>query len=340
MKKACLSLFVLAHNVFAHGDHGTGMKPGENIQAYAQRHMASEHHIDSFDLRSFFQLHDLNRDGYWDREEVEAIYGVHHVYSQKKSKDDEEHQKKADHISGTVLNLLDQNRDLKISPEEFEAVGLDGLPNFDSMGAEGHHYDIESEFFLHHEEEFHSTPETQTDESYTHPEDLEHFAHHEEIERKEAVKEAEYQGITVEEALQSHEQPPQEHAPAPGEGEGAPAEGETVAEPPVDGEQQPVEVRYPGAGVPHPHDEQIVVEPVVEPPAHVLPGSAKPKVTRVTPPEKQDPSIKFKNAKNEADRKGEWGTGSEGYKPPTNAGDKMRKNLPYKYKFRRNWGDF
>jgi hypothetical protein len=138
MKKACLSLFVLAHNVFAHGDHGTGMKPGENIQAYAQRHVCLSNllffqlyinfvsrwprstictppspqfagntqfsrHRDSFDLRSFFQLHDLNRyvsvdspqttsptcprrDGYWDREEVEAIYGVHHVYSQKKSK--------------------------------------------------------------------------------------------------------------------------------------------------------------------------------------------------------------------------------------------------------------
>jgi hypothetical protein len=58
---------------------------------------------ESFDLPSFFQLHDLNRcvhhrerafpftlkitsDGVWDSEEVEAIYGVHHVYSQKKSK--------------------------------------------------------------------------------------------------------------------------------------------------------------------------------------------------------------------------------------------------------------
>lgn len=29
--------------------------------------------------------------------------------------------------------------------------------------------------FLHHEELYHSTPETQTDESYNHPEDLEHF---------------------------------------------------------------------------------------------------------------------------------------------------------------------
>lgn len=65
--------------------------------------------------------------------------------------DDEEHQKKADHISGTVLNLLDKNRDGKVSPEEFEQVGLDGLPNFESLGAEGHHYDVESEFFLHHE---------------------------------------------------------------------------------------------------------------------------------------------------------------------------------------------
>jgi len=26
------------------------------------------------------------RDGVWDQEEIEAIYGVHHVYSQKKSK--------------------------------------------------------------------------------------------------------------------------------------------------------------------------------------------------------------------------------------------------------------
>ena len=28
----------------------------------------------------------ITSDGVWDSEEVEAIYGVHHVYSQKKSK--------------------------------------------------------------------------------------------------------------------------------------------------------------------------------------------------------------------------------------------------------------
>ncbi|KAJ7292924.1 precursor to secretory protein Ssp120 [Mycena rebaudengoi] len=338
MKAACLSLFVLVHSVWAHGDHGK--KDGETVQQYAQRHMASEHHIDSFDLRSFFQLHDLNRDGFWDREEVEAIYGVHHVYSQKKSKDDEEHQKKADHISSTVLNLLDKNRDGRVTPEEFELVGLDGLPNFDDMGAEGHHYDVESEFFLHHEEEFHSTPETQTDESYIHAEDIEHFAHHEDIEKKEAIKEAKYQGISVEEVLASHEPhdspppPPPDHS----EQSAASTEGDTPAAAEGEGIQTPDELpQHPI--VPHPHDEQIIPEPPLEPPSP--PDAAgKPKITRGTPPEKQDPNIKFKGAKSEANKKGEWGTGSEGYKPPTNAGDKMRYNTRMQYKFRRNWGDF
>lgn len=44
----------------------------------------------------------------------------------------------------TVLSLLDKNGDGKITIEEFKAVGLDGLPNFEDLGAEGHHYDIES----------------------------------------------------------------------------------------------------------------------------------------------------------------------------------------------------
>ncbi|TFK42024.1 precursor to secretory protein Ssp120 [Crucibulum laeve] len=307
-----LSFLVLAHGALAHGGHEhSGPATGETIQQYAQRHMSSEHHIDSFDTRSFFQLHDLDRNGFWDRPEIEAVYGVHHVYSQKKSKDDVEHQKKADHIVDAVLQRLDLNHDGKVTPEELEKVGLDGLPNFDDIGAEGHHYDVESEFFLHHEEQFHSTPETQTDESYNHPEDLEHFAQHEAIERKEAEREAKFQGITVEEALKSHE-----FVDVP---------------PPQENEQKPL-------GIPvNPHDEQVEVPPPVQEPP-------KPKYTRVPPPEKQDPSVRFKGAKSEGERKGEWGTGSGGFNPPKEPSDKMRKNLPYKermqYKFRRNWGDF
>ncbi|KAJ3877890.1 precursor to secretory protein Ssp120 [Lentinula edodes] len=313
-----LFLFYLFSIVFAHGEHGgEGPKPGETIQEYAKRHMSREHHIDEFDLPSFHQLHDLNRDSHWDKDEIEAIYGVHHIYSQKQSKDDVEHQKKADYISGEVLRLLDVNKDGKVSIEEFETVGLNGLPNFDHMGAEGHHYDVESEFFLHHEEEFHSTPETQTDESYNHPEDIEHFAMHEAIEHKEAEKEAVYQGITVEEALAAHEQAEKLY-----EEKMAAAQEEVI--------QQQQQEQF--IGVDHPHADQVKQDSTEEPP--------NPKVTRVTPPEKQDPAVKFRDAKAQAEAKGAWGDGSDGYSPPIDPGDKMRKNLPYKFKFRRNWGDF
>jgi hypothetical protein len=66
------------------------------------------------------------------------------VYAQQKSKDDIEHQKKADHIVDVVLSRLDQDGDGRVSKKEFETAGLDSLPNFETLGAEGHHYDIES----------------------------------------------------------------------------------------------------------------------------------------------------------------------------------------------------
>ncbi|KAL0951842.1 hypothetical protein HGRIS_008503 [Hohenbuehelia grisea] len=313
------SLFALVPSVLAHGGH-EGPKDGETIQQYAQRHMSSEHHIDSFDVRSFFQLHDLDRNGVWDKEEIEAVYGVHHIYSQKKSKDDIEHQRKADHIVDAVLQKLDANKDGVISPEELEEAGLDALPNFESIGAEGHHYDVESEFFLHHEEKYHSTPETQTDESYNHAEDLEHFAMHEEIERKEAEREAKYQGLSVDEVLKSHEHDGEKKPSAPDADAPAPADPAAVPDHPE-----------------HPHNDQAAPEPgaPAEPPKVQVP-----KVTRVTPPEKQDPSVRFKDAGREGSQKPEWGTGDEGYRAPKNPADRLRKNAPYKYKFRRNWGDF
>ncbi|KAI0690743.1 hypothetical protein BC835DRAFT_1363115 [Cytidiella melzeri] len=312
---ASLLLVSGVHLARAHGEHGSDRVPGETIQQYAQRHMSSEHHIDNFDVGSFFQLHDLNRDGYWDREEIEAVYGVHHIYSQKKSKDDVEHQKKADHIVDTVLSLMDKDGDGKIVLGELD---LDALPNFGDPTAEGHHYDIESEFFLHHEEQFHSTPETQTDESYTHPEDIEHFAHHEAIEHKEAEREAKFQGITVEEALKQHE---------------------FVAPPPssqqLEGQAEvPKDDTFGG--------EHIAVDMTI--------GSAPPasKPTRQADPAKEDPIERFKKAKAMSEEHADhgYGQGEDGYKAPRGVDDKLknRKNLPYKdrlqYKFRRAWGDF
>jgi len=111
---------------------------------------------------------------------------------------------------------MDKDGDGQVSPEEFEAAGFKGLPSSDDIGAEGHHYDVESgaSFWnrvdpaygnAYHPtcnrvfppsrryvsprgypstqltltssilEQFHSTPETQMDESYNHPEDIDIF---------------------------------------------------------------------------------------------------------------------------------------------------------------------
>ncbi|KAL5533741.1 hypothetical protein ACEPAG_201 [Sanghuangporus baumii] len=297
MKKslAVLQAVLIFKLVSAHG-HTEGH---DGDSEYAQRHMATEHHIDTFDPKSFFHLHDLNRDGILDKDEIEAIYGVHHPYSQKKSADEEAHQKKAEHIVSTVLNIMDKDSDGKISLEEFLEKGVKALPSFDGLGAEGHHYDVESEFFLHHEEEFHSTPETQTDEAYSHEEDLEHFAAHENIERQEIVREAAFQGISVDEALEEHER------------------AEAAAEARIK-ELREQEER---------EQEQLKQQ--------------KPKpTTRPANPEKLDPAVRYGDAEKESEEFGEWGTGDKGYKVPSTPGERLRKNVPYKYKFRRNWGDF
>ncbi|VDB90215.1 unnamed protein product [Peniophora sp. CBMAI 1063] len=296
MRVQSLAVLPLLHlgSVYAHGNHNADAAAKSNADAaaeivpptddalnrvrgpgdYAQRHMAQEHHIDSFDLPSFFTLHDLDRDGMWNKEEIEAVYGMHHTYAKKMSKDEFQHAKKTQAIVGSVLKAMDKDGDEMVSLEEFEAAGIEALPNFDDLGAHGHHYDVESEFFLHHEEEYHNTPETQTDESYVHAEDMEHFEHHEKIEEIEAEREAKFQGISVEEALAQHD--PEKQPPPP----------------------------------------------------------------RKTKTEDPNPADKFRAVKGEAEKLGAWGEGDGGFRPPSSPQEKMRKNLPYKYKFRKAWGDF
>ena len=128
-------------------------------------------------------------------------------------------------------------------------------------------------------EKYHSTPETQTDESYNHPEDLEHFAHHREIELKEAEKEAKFQGITVEEVL---------------------------------------EAMHDG-GSSEPHAEQDIH---ADDPSLGMPS--KPKITRQTPPEKLDPSIRYADAARERGEQAGWGEGDSGYKTPKTPNERMR----------------
>ena len=64
---------------------------------------------------------------------------THHAFQ-----DEVEHQKKAEYVVDTVLKTMDKNQDGQVTPDEFEEAGFKGLPSFDDIGAEGHHYDVES----------------------------------------------------------------------------------------------------------------------------------------------------------------------------------------------------
>ncbi|WFD25187.1 hypothetical protein MNAN1_000153 [Malassezia nana] len=164
---------------------------------YMQEHMAAEHHIGAFDLASFFALHDLDRNGLLERSEIEAIYGVHHSLSRKHSPNAEVHDEKADKIVREVLRRLDTNHDGMVSRAEFLRGGKKGLPQFPEFGRNtlGHHYDEESEYYVHHESLYHSRPEDQTEEAYSHPEDTAHFRQHERIEREEEERERLAEGL-------------------------------------------------------------------------------------------------------------------------------------------------
>ncbi|ODN80739.1 hypothetical protein, variant [Cryptococcus amylolentus CBS 6039] len=213
---------LLATTALAHGDHSFDLADdADHALSYAERHMHTEHHIDSFDLESFFKLHDLDMDGFWDVPEIQAVYGLRHHSIKEKIGKVEMVDERAKNIVRRVLEALDKDEDGKISLLEFMLGGTGGLPSFDGYKDLGHHYDEESEYFLHHEELYHSTPETQTDESYSHPEDIQHFRHHAEIEDEEDSRERKFEGLSNDANLEKDHvaaDPLDHHAHAPGEG--------------------------------------------------------------------------------------------------------------------------
>ncbi len=155
---------------------------------------------------------------------------------------------------------------------------------------------------------YHSTPETQTDESYNHPEDIEHFAQHEQIELEEAEREAKFQGISVEEALAQHEH---EHVESdPSEDNAPPANAEGAENPYFQDAEASI----------HPHDDQAQPQVPIQEPQQPF----NPKVTRVPPPEQRDPSERYRDAKKDSENHDAWGSGDGGFKVPSSPSERMR----------------
>ncbi|RQM06003.1 hypothetical protein DH86_00002566 [Scytalidium sp. 3C] len=151
--------------------------------------MAEEHHIGNFDAPSFFTLHDFDDNGVWDADEILTFYGM----KDETAKDVT--QEKKDEIVREVMRLVDVNRNGQITMAEwigFCRAGGNGkngkgeLPDFGT--GPGHHWDMETEYEIHHWERYHD--ENTKLEDLTHPEDIEHFRRHDELEDEEEAQAA------------------------------------------------------------------------------------------------------------------------------------------------------
>ncbi|WVQ94470.1 hypothetical protein IAU59_001549 [Kwoniella sp. CBS 9459] len=305
--------------VSAHGDHSFDLDDANDAGlSYAERHMHTEHHIDSFDLESFFKLHDLDMNGFWDEAEIQAVYGLHHHTVKDKIRQPELVDARTKVVVDKVLERLDTDKDGKISLQEFMAGGTEGLPSFEGYKDLGHHYDEESEYFLHHEELYHSTPDTQTDESYTHPEDIEHFRHHGKIEDEEDARERKFEGLSDNADLSkdhvAHD-PLDVHSHAPGEGPSDSAAGAASAT--VSGEHGAESTLKPG-------DE---VEPPVRP-KRVDPGAQPQRIMNAGAGSQKE---EWESAREAA----KGSPGYDGHGRPRNAEERLRAGVPYKYKMRK-----
>lgn len=162
----------------------------------------------------------------------------------------------------------------------------------------------------HHEELYHNTPETQTEESYIHPEDIAHFEAHEDIERKEEDLARKAQGLPP----TNPNQPLDDQTAQPHHDE---LEAARAA-----GQQQRVFVAG-GAGS----------------------GSnnvdAEEQARRARAQAAKDQSKRLQDAKREAQSRGAWGDNGEGFKKPKDKVDRLRDRIPYKYRVRGSFfGDF
>lgn len=170
-------------------------------------------------------------------------------------------------------------------------------------------------------EMYHATPETQvdlitqvsfrvliflqTDDSYHHPEDLEHFDKHESIEAEEQRRERKFTGLSEKEMVDLLQASVVNGKTSQNTKENTSGDAEAS-----------VNDTSPKQSVQIPAGEQEILQQAL--------SAAKPKYTRDTPPEELEPSEKYADALKNRESQAEWGKGKDGYKRPKTPADKMR----------------
>ncbi|KAK5166391.1 hypothetical protein LTR04_000568 [Oleoguttula sp. CCFEE 6159] len=138
--------------------------------------MAEEHHINSFDAGSFFNLHDYDSSGTWTPDDIRRTYGL-----MDESTKNVPEERKAQVVKA-VLDIFDRDASGTVSYAEFTVGDARGfkLPDF-GLGP-GHHGDDEYEYEIHHFEKYHD--ENTREEDLIHPEDIAHFRKHDQIDQE------------------------------------------------------------------------------------------------------------------------------------------------------------
>ncbi|KAI4735476.1 hypothetical protein E4T50_14019 [Aureobasidium sp. EXF-12298] len=183
-------VFLSALKVSAHGG-GHEQAPIPADADWATRHMAEEHHINSFDAGSFFNLHDYDSSGTWTPDDIRKTYGL------KDESTKELPAEKKEEVVRKVLDLFDKDRSGTISFAEFLVADAHGIKLPDFGYGPGHHGDDEYEYEIHHFEKYHG--DDTTEEDLTHPEDIAHFRKHD-IMEQEAERQAKLDRMEIVEA--------------------------------------------------------------------------------------------------------------------------------------------
>lgn len=109
------------------------------------KHMAEEHHAESFDAASFFALHDYDSDGQWEPGEIQRTYGLMDESNAGVS------EARRQEIVKAVLDMFDKDGDGAVSRQEWvDAVEKEGKTLEDYGTGPGHHGDDEYEYEIHH----------------------------------------------------------------------------------------------------------------------------------------------------------------------------------------------
>ncbi|KAH0013373.1 putative secretory pathway protein, partial [Aureobasidium melanogenum] len=183
-------VFLSALKVSAHGG-GHEQAPIAADADWAARHMAEEHHINSFDAGSFFNLHDYDSSGTWTPDDIRKTYGL----KDESTKDLPDEKK--EEVVRKILDLFDKDKSGSVSYAEFLIADAHGIKLPDFGYGPGHHGDDEYEYEIHHFEKFHG--DDTTEEDLTHPEDIAHFRKHD-IMEQEAERQAKLDRMEIVEA--------------------------------------------------------------------------------------------------------------------------------------------